>query len=395
MGRSYGTYDYNFRLWNIDESRTEEEEFAFEEAYLDYYNGFDDADQEDDNPQTDPDDMDDPSVDALSTGFLYAFQVETTDMENLVSCLNGNTLAQKIKGDFGNHLFDFIVSYHVMPCITNATELSRVGINYMGVPFIYGENDTQLTLKRITSSFYKVDLGSIHCLPKVKRGNGFENWANAQVQLYLPFIGTVHLNTADVWGKDVHVVYYFDILAGTCTVNVGTPQNGTLYSFTGSCVYKIPFTSTIDQSMQNMIAGVTSAGSGLISMVSGGMSGNVMGVINGAMGVAGSVGSFISAMEHKALINRGGSVGGAGGWHSPRQPALIITVPDVADINKTQYINMNGYPCHESVILNNYKGKYVEVGQIDLKAQSNSDGAFPNDSELDMIRSALKDGVYV
>ena len=91
--------------------------------------------------------------------------------------------------------------------------------------------------------------------------------------------------------------------------------------------------------MQNMIAGVTSAGSGLISMVSGGMSGNVMGVINGAMGVAGSVGSFISAMEHKALINRGGSVGGAGGWHSPRQPALIITVPDVADINKTQYIN--------------------------------------------------------
>lgn len=392
-----GSAQYN--LYNyLDGNTVDTEEFDFNEAFFEEMNGYDSENPgEPDNPQPDADDMDDPTIDALSTGFVYAFDVTYTDMENLISCLNGNALQQQIKNTFGNRLFDFIVSYHTMPCITNATEGSRIGINYMGVPFIYGEGGTQLTLKQITRSWYSVDCGTKLCYPTGSiRPNGFENWSQAKVQMYLPFIGTVHLNTADVWNRNIHVVYYFDVLTGSCSANIGVDGLGTIYSYEGSCCYKIPFTSVIDQSLQNTIAGITQVSQGVVTATMGAISGNYGAIAGGVMQGAGSIGNFISANEHQAIVNRGGSLGGSGGWHTPRSPALIITVPNkVTKFNDASYFTINGYPTHRAVTLNGYKGQYVEVGSIDLKSAVNDKGATPNDSELDMIRSALLGGVYV
>lgn len=389
---------YDFYYLNANLNDTETEEFDYNDAFFEEMNGYDSENEgEPDNPQPDADDMEDPTIDALSTGFVYAFDVTSTDMENLISCLNGNTLQQQIKNTFGNRLFDFIVSYHTMPCITNATEGSRIGINYMGVPFIYGEGGTQLTLKQITRSWYSVDCGTKLCYPTGSiRPNGFENWSQAKVQMYLPFIGTVHLNTADVWNRNVHVVYYFDVLTGSCSANIGVDGLGTIYSYEGSCCYKIPFTSVIDQSLQNTIAGITQVSQGVVTATMGAISGNYGAIAGGIMQGAGSIGNFISANEHQAIVNRGGSLGGSGGWHTPRSPALIITVPNkVTKFNDASYFTINGYPTHRAVTLNGYKGQYVEVGSIDLKSAVNDKGATPNDSELDMIRSALLGGVYV
>ena len=385
-----------FRLNTLDvDDFLDTEEFDYNQIALEAMNGLDDSAGQQDDPPKDADDMDDPSVDALASGFIYAFGVTPNDMQNLHSALNHDTLAAKIKDDFGNHLFDFIVSYHTMPCVTNADVLNKVGIQYRGIDFIYGDADTPLTLAQITKSFYKVDLGEKLCLPTGVRADGFENWSQAQIQLYLPFIGTHHLNTADVWGKYVHVVYYFDVLAGTCTANVSITGKGTIYTFESSCSYKIPFTSTIDQSLQNMMAGIMSAGSSLVGTVAAASTGNVAGTITSAMSGAGAIGSFISAAEHKSIISRGGQLGGSAGWHCSRQPVLIITVPDKAEISLTDYLKLNGYPTHKSTYLSQYAGTYVEVGQINLKAAANSEGAIPNDDELDMIKSALKEGVYV
>lgn len=373
------------------------EEFDYEQIAREEFNGYGDGAEEgsEDEQQQQPDDLDEPAVDALATGFIYAFAVNQADMQSLAECLNNNTLSGKIKDDFGNHLFDFIVSYHTMPCVTNADFNSKVGIEYRGVPFIYGPNDTPLTLAQVTKSFYSVVCGSKKCLPQNVRGNGFENWANAQVQIYLPFIGYQHLNTADVWGREVTVVYYFDVLAGTCTANIGVEGKGTLYTYESSCSYKIPFTATIDTSMQQIMAGVMSGGSALLGTITNAATGNVGGAVASAMSGAGAIGNFISASEHKAIINRGGQLGGSAGWHTPRQPALIVTVPDVVNVTNSSYLEINGYPTFKSCTLSSYSGFYVEVAQIDLKAAPNNNGALPNDDELDLIKSALKEGVFV
>ena len=79
----------------------------------------------------------------------------------------------------------------------------------------------------------------------------------------------------------------------------------------------------------------------------------------------------------------------------PRKPALLITIPDIVDQTSTFYNNLNGYPTCVSDYLSSYAGYYVEVGQIDLQAAPNGNGSVPNDTELDMIKSQLKEGVYV
>lgn len=390
---------YIWRLnGNTDIDDLNYDEFDYAHIEREEYNGYGGQEGNEDNPQTEPDDIEEPDIDALATGFIYAFAVNQTDMQSLVESLNGATLSAKIKADFGNHLFDFIVSYHTMPCITNADFNARVGIEYMGVPFTYGPNDTPLTLAQITKSFYSVNLGSQLCLPKDRRtvnGYGFEDWSNAQVQVYLPFIGYQHLNTADVWGKYVHIVYYFDVLAGTCTANIGIDGKGTLYTFESSCSYKIPFTSAIDTSLQQMMSGVMSAGSALIGTVANAATGNIGGAVASAMGGAGAIGNFVAASQHKAIINRGGQLGGAAGWHTPRNPALIITVPDIENVTNSNYLKINGYPTFKTGTLSSYAGNYVEISQIDLKAIANGYGALPNDDEMDMIKSALKEGVFV
>ena len=383
-----------YQMYAYGIGNLEIEEFDNWGLLMDMIDGYDPNAGQEDDPQDEPEDVDDPTYDPLGSGFLYAFMVDNTDMTNLADALVPETLAQKIRADFGNNLFEFIVSYHMMPCLTNASSLTKMNIAYRGNPFTYGDNNTQLALAPITKSFYTVSCGSRVCMPTGVRKDGFENWAQANVQLYLPFIGYVHLNTADVWNKTITISYKFDILQGTCVANVGVGSNGTIYSFEGSCKYNIPFTTAIDKSNTALLSGIMSSVS-VVGAVGGAVAGGSPMSLLGAVGsVADATGGFLSALEHKSIINRGGCLSGAPGWLMPRKPALIITVP-----NRIQpgmiYNDTNGYPVFETGYLNGYENNYVEVGQIGLKAVTNQYGATPNDSELDMIKTTLKGGVYV
>ena len=122
--------------------------------------------------------------------------------------------------------------------------------------------------------------------------------------------------------------------------------------------------------------------------------GSPAGLLNATGSIASAAGSFLQAAEHKSTINRGGCLSGAPGWLMPRKPALIITIPDTIRPDMI-YNDTTGYPTFKSGLLADYKNNYVEIAQIGLKALTNEYGANPNDSELDMIKSTLKGGVYV
>ena len=387
-------YQYQFFDWTGYLDNIDYQQFDNWGLLEDMIEGYDPNAGQEDEKQDDPEDVDDPDYDALASGFLYAFMVDSGDMVNLADALVPETLAEKIRADFGNNLFEFIVSYHIMPCLTNADSLNKTAIAYRGNPFLYGSDNTQLMLAPISKSIYTVSCGSKVCLPTGVRKNGFENWAHANVQLYLPFIGYVHLNTADVWGKTITISYKFDILQGSCVANIGVGNNGTIYSFEGMCKYSIPFTTAIDHSNQALLSGIMSSAGAAVSIGGVVAGGSPTGLLNAAGGIANAAGDFLQAAEHKSLINRSGCLSGSPGWNMPRKPALIITVPNYISPGMT-YNDINGYPTFKTGTLNNWLNNYVEVAQIDLKANVNANGASPNDSELDMINSMLKGGVYV
>lgn len=385
---------YQFATFDIAGQGAEFEEFDNESAFKNGIQGFDPEGGQEDEDQDDPEDVDDPAYDALADGFLYAFMVDSGDMEHLNEALVPDTLAQKIRADFGNNLFDFIVSYHIMPCLTNADSLNKTAIAYRGQPFVYGENDTQLMLAPITNSYYTIGCGSRVCWPSGTRPDGFENWAEANIQLYLPFIGYVHLNTADVWKKTITVSYKFDILQGTCVANIGVSGAGTIYSYEGSCKYSIPFTSIIDHSNAQLLSGIMSSAGAAVSIGGVIAGGSPAGLVSAAGNIADAAGGFISAVQHKSTINRGGCLSGAPGWQMPRKPALIITVPNYIQPGMV-YNDLNGYPTFQTGMISNWINNYIECGQVKLEAAANGSGAVPNDNELDLIKTLLKGGVYV
>jgi hypothetical protein len=142
------------------------------------------------------------------------------------------------------------------------------------------------------------------------------------------------------------------------------------------------------------MSGIMSSATAAVTIGGVAAGGSPMSLLSAAGSIADAAGGFISAAEHKSTINRGGCLSGAPGWLMPRKPALIITIPDRIEPGLI-YNDTNGYPTFQTGYLSGWTGNYIEVGQIDLKAVSNAYGASPNDSELDMIKSTLKGGVYV
>ena len=85
-----------------------------------------------------------------------------------------------------------------------------------------------------------------------------------KLQLFLPLIGIVNLDTNSVMGKDVKVTYIFDYLGNTVAAEISVIENETvriLQTETGVLGYNIPYTYINSEEMsRNLAIGVVKAG---------------------------------------------------------------------------------------------------------------------------------------
>ena len=85
-----------------------------------------------------------------------------------------------------------------------------------------------------------------------------------KLQLYLPLIGIVNLDTNSVMGKDVKVTYIFDYLGNTVAAEISVVEGETiriLQTETGVLGYNIPYTYINSEEMsRNLAIGVVKAG---------------------------------------------------------------------------------------------------------------------------------------
>ena len=85
-----------------------------------------------------------------------------------------------------------------------------------------------------------------------------------KLQLFLPLIGIVNLDTNSVMGKDVKVTYIFDYLGNTVAAEISVVENETvriLQTETGVLGYNIPYTYINSEEMsRNLAIGVVKAG---------------------------------------------------------------------------------------------------------------------------------------
>lgn len=236
-----------------------------------------------------------------------------------------------------------------------------------------GYLDSQVSSAYVDDQYTTVNCGTVNLTEYF--GNVFDYSPYTRVSLYLPFIGIVDLDVADVMRSSINVTYHVDVLSGACLADVTVTRDlgsAVLYQYSGSAIVTYPVSSG---NYMGMVAGVLSVASGIAGTVLSG----------GALAPA-LIGGAVGASHLHTDVSHSGSFSGCAGAMGGKKPYLIISRPQTAMADN--YGHFTGKPANSHVTLKNCGGmtrvKSVYVGHINA-----------TDEEKDMIENQLKAGVLV
>lgn len=346
-----------------------------------------------------------PIYGATGSGFVTAFCPTVGQINDVADYLITPNIAQVIQGLFVK-LSDVIIGLHLLPFVVNASNSKNIEIKNLafsintGVTSFYADNQYQ-----------RLDMGSVDVL---------KCWDNCLdynpytfVSIYLPFCGYFELDTDEVMGKTLHVVYDIDIITGSCVALIQI-DGSVMYQFSGMCSCQIPITSVdFNQAVQSLIGLGASAAAG-IKMIKGAATAtqeaasramapqnsltrqltyeNYMEAKMNEQDIKEDVASRLAGASVNAVISgkgnymHAGAVSSAPGFLACRKPFLIIKRPKQSV--PEDYETMRGFPSNMKATLGDLSG-YTEVEDIHLNIP---------DATVDEIvecERLLKGGVYL
>lgn len=238
-------------------------------------------------------------------------------------------------------------------------------------PFISGVGnikvgylDSGVTSNIVGNQYTYIDCGTVSL--REYYGNILDYSPYTTVQLYLPFIGIVSLDIADVSRSSITVKYGVDVLTGACLASVSVQRDntgGVLYQYSGNCACQYPLSS-----------------------------GSYMGMVTGAIGTIGSLakgnifGSALSIAGMHTNIEHSGGFSGNSGAMGIKKPYLIISRPQSA--MNDGFPSIQGYP-------SNYFTRLGDCSGFTQVAECHVENISATDKELDKIKDLLKEGVII
>lgn len=303
-----------------------------------------------------------PNISATSTGFITLFNPSVSQLNNLCDYMWSDLFdLDTFKKIFADPM-QCILGLSIVPIDVPAGGSAHVKV---------GNIDTGVSMTKASKQYVEVDCGSISI--EEYSGSYLDYDPYTEVQLYLPYVGIHPLKTDDVMNKTITVKYHVDILSGACVAYVKCGAS-VLYSFVGQCSSSIPITGN---DWTNVINGALSIAGSIGSMVA-------TGGANAPTQVANIASTAVNSM--KPQVEKSGSMSGTGGLMAIQTPYLIITRPNLAiPEGQNRY---TGYPSYINIPLGSIKG-YTEVEKVHLNN-------IPcTESELNEIEKLLKGGVIL
>lgn len=302
-----------------------------------------------------------PQVSAVNTGFITIFNPTISEMLSLSTYMWSNPLfdVSAWKKIFADPM-QAILGLSIVPVAV--PDGGRKVVTVGNIP-------TGIEMTTAASQYVVVDCGSLNVNEFWGAYLDYDPFTKAEI--YLPYIGTHALAVDDIMGKTVSVVYHIDILSGACCAYVKCGDS-VLYSFTGQCASSIPITG---DNWTNVINGALSIAGSIGSMVAtGGMS--------APMEIDNIASTAVNSM--KPSIEKSGSMGGTGGLLGVQTPYLILTRPRQA-LPKDQNV-FKGYPAFITATMGDLSG-YTEIETVHLEDIP------ATDAEIVEIENILKTGV--
>jgi len=315
-----------------------------------------------------------PSISASDAGFLTLFNPSSSELRELAGYMWSPTFSiDNFKKLFADPM-DAILGLHIIPT-ANGHPTSTAGT------LVIGNISTGLSMPKVNEQYYELDCGEIQIKPKW--GAYLDYSPYSQLNLYLPYIGFVHISPDDCMGGSIRVVYHVDVLSGSCIAFVycrsNRGQDGhVLYSFNGSCICVCPITNG---QYGNMFDAITAAAQSAAMFAAP--------VVAGPAGVAASA----AAPGHAVLsiadvvkpnITRSGFAGGSAGLIGIQYPYLVLTVPKMC-IPGQQNVYI-GYPSFMTVDISSLSG-YNEIEVTHLNSMTCTS------AESEEIINLLRQGV--
>ena len=220
-----------------------------------------------------------------------------------------------------------------------------------------------------------VDLGKCSFFAQNKNFLDYKPYTEAR--LYIPYIGIIPIDTTEFMGHEISVKMIVDFVTGACAAMVYKDGIICLYS-SGTIGVSIPFSGTNSAAFANSV--LSGLIGGTADVVTGAMTGNA------GKAVAGAAKAIYSEFNTATQYQSGGSsTPNCGNWE-PQYCYFIIDrpIPIVPD----SYGHFIGYACEETGLLSSFSG-FTVIGAPVL------DGIGATDTEKDMIRTLMQEGIYL
>lgn len=269
-----------------------------------------------------------------------------------------------------NNPMDAVIGLHELYCTPIAGSSTTIKAGFL---------DSDVTSRLVTQRYTEINCGAI-TVPEYW-GNYLDYAPYTKVYCYLPFIGIVELNTDDIIGHGVQVVYKIDTYNGSCIAMIITAKNKdqecVKYQFSGNCAVEVPITSGMKSAMQSALIGAATAAIGA----------SAAGVISkGMLTAAGVNGAAQHGLNGKNSVSHSGSFGSSYGAMGIKKPYFIVRRPIQKVVEN--YNNKYGYPAHSMVNIGSCSG-YLRCRDFDVQSST------ATEEEKRRIEILLKEGVYV
>ena len=268
-----------------------------------------------------------------------------------------------------NNPMDAVIGLHELYCTPSTGSSTTIKAGFL---------DSGVTSRLVGSRYTEINCGAI-TVPEYW-GNYLDYAPYTKVYCYLPFIGIVELNTDDIIGHGVQILYKVDSYNGSCIamiITAKTPDSeGTIYQFSGNCAVEVPITSGMKSALQSALIGAATCAVGAMGA----------GLAGVAVTDAAIVGGAKRGLNSKNTVAHSGSFGSSYGAMGIKKPYIIVKRPVQKKVYG--YNKEYGYPAHQMVTVGSCSG-YLRAREFEVKSTT------ATEEEKKRIEILLKEGVYV
>ena len=296
-------------------------------------------------------------------GMWHVYNPSSAEVSALGSWLWTSSIIEQIARMF-NDPTNSIIGLHAIygePHVTSSASI------------VVGNLTSTVSALVVSSQYTQVDCGSVWLTEFF--GNVFDYAPYTEVSIFLPFIGIVPLDVADVMRAQIQVVYNVDVYTGACIAQVSVTRDGVggvVYQYAGNCAISYPVSAV---SYNNIFSSMVAIAGGIATFAAGA----------GSLGMAMSLTSTLG-QAGRASVSRSGSFSANAGAMGSKKPYLIIRRPQAN--MALQFEKYDGRGSNFTSMLNQCTG-YTKCKEVHLSVP----GAYKE--ELDEIERLLKEGIIL